>query len=473
MRPQIDFPYHGDSTASTKIADLKRLSDRTLTDTQYIDGASASRLLGVFLSGYRDFMAGIEADDLAEIEGMDGLAKAKSDGRLFGLALAAAFDLICNAEYLHGRVVNSKWIYCHRPSQPPRAYYSFLKQCPSCCLTVGLGPRLNGAQHKPTSHHIGEITTVGMALLLQLIAAANAEPFDVATVTKQSHDVDAIGFREDLLVLFEIKASPMVSFPLVMDLEEELTHEVDGIPTEHDQHALVDVTLPKAELSLDIPHRGWSIPLGSRSTESWPYGPLIDFFTTPSNAAQFLAGWVELFDAYRIPKTTRTGRQKNLAYLVNGFGDEIDSNKTKPGLGRTDDIKKGTYQLLKFGAYYRDDNARTAVRGALVANLDPLFLRANYVDGLVDVRWGHEAEFRLEDGEYRIAEHSLRHLYDGLVTFNDPVLNDPLLKSLFDLPAVEAALTSGHLDELLNLWCELGPDVAVAEIAAEGKPNFD
>lgn len=372
----IPFPAYTDSAAATKIAELRRLMDRTLTNSDYIDGLSASRLLATFLQSYR----ALEADATLSDEPL--LNAARADGRLFGLVLAAVFDSMCNAEYLHGRMANNRWTYCHRKDEPPKAYYSFLKQCPTCCLDVGLAARIERAQHKPTSHHIGEITTVATALLLQLIAAANAEPFEVATITKQSHDVDAIGFREDLLVLFEVKASPMVTYPLVARLTDQLRQEdADGQGArEYEQHSLIDYPYEGRQLALSVPHRGVEIPLGEANNGSWPYDPLIKFFSAPVNLSGYLSAWLELYEAYRVPKKVREGRQERIAYLVNGWGDEIDSNKTKPGLGRTDDVKKGTYQLLKFGAYYRDNSARTRVRGALVANLDPLFLRGDYID---------------------------------------------------------------------------------------------
>jgi hypothetical protein len=448
----LDFPDFEDSAARDKIADLRRLMDRSLTNTTYMDGRRASQLLGVLLSSYRNAVAdGLYNDD-------ETLTAAHAQGELFRLALAAAFDAICNAEYIHGRVVDSRWIYCYRDDSDPKVFYSFLKQCPRCCLDRGLESRLSGAQHKPTSHHIGEITTVTTALLLQFITAALDQPLDIATITKQSHDVDAIGFRKDLLVLFEMKSSPMVTFPLVADIRGPLLTENDEGVLEYAQHSLIDMASADALVSMSIPHRGWEIPLGPRQGGAWPYPQLIDFFSTGGNFTRYLSAWIELYNAYRIPKVRRTGRDIALAYLVNGWGDEIDSNKTKPGLGRTDDIKKGTYQLLKFGAYYRDDASRLKVRSALVANLDPLFLRANYIDGLADVRWAPGSDFIHENGEYRIPEGLLRFLYDGIVTFNQPTLNDPIIASLFDLDAVSTALVAGRLDKFLDAWLNIGPD---------------
>ena len=256
----------------------------------------------------------------------------------------------------------------------------------------------------------------------------------------------------------------MVTYSLVTDLPEPLMSDDNGDPVEYRQHSLVDMVAPSAQLALFIPHRDWLIPLGSKRENGWPYDEAIEFFRQPDNFVKYLSAWVELYDAYRIPKTQRTGRAADLAYLVNGWGDEIDSNKTKPGLGRTDDIKKGTYQLVKFDAYYRDDSARVKVRSALVANLDPLFLRNDYVDKLLDIRWAHEGQFVNIDGEYRISEDLLRYLYDAIVTFNHPDLNDPILRSMFDLQSVATALQDGRLNHLLDLWLGSGPDAVIERV---------
>lgn len=458
----ISFPDYSDSSAKVKIADLERLLDRSLTNTQYVDGRRASQLIGVVFTSFREAILQGFDDDEHPL-----LSAALEANVLFKLTLSAVFDLVTNAEYLHGRMVNSKWIYCHRDGEPARAYFSFLKQCPRCCLDKGLEARLSGAQHKPTSHHIGEITTVVTALILELLAAANDEPLAIATITRQSHDVDAVGFRDDLLVLFEIKASPMVTFPVVAELDDVLLTDESGELKEYRQHSLIDVPYRGLALGLAIPHRDWLIDLGAPDSAGWPYEPLIKAMREPGTFLSYLSAWIELYNAYRVPKTQRTAEQMRLSYLVNGWGDEIDSNKTKPGLGRTDDIKKGTYQLLKFGSYYRDDKASVPVRGALIANMDPLFLRENYIDGLIGVRWGHEEDFALADGIYSIAEGSLKYLYDSIVAFNAPIIQDPILKSVFDFDRAAQALLDGKLDELIRVWMTSGPDKAVELLADE------
>ena len=121
-------------------------------------------------------------------------------------------------------------------------------------------------------------------------------------------------------------------------------------------------------------------------------------------------------------------------------------------MGRTDDIKKGTYQLLKFGAYYADDKADLPVRGALAANLDPLFLRGDYFDQLADIRWGKGPAFEQDGTHWRIADRNLHHLYNAVFAFNEPMVNDKMLVGIFDIALAEQALISGKLNKLLADW---------------------
>ncbi|MGA9998472.1 MAG: hypothetical protein WBP93_23865 [Pyrinomonadaceae bacterium] len=450
MTTLTQLPDFSGSKYKKKIDDLRRLMVLDLTASQYINGRGAARLFATLLKAYR---ASIDDDKWST---KPFLKQSIEEKRRFNLVLAAIFDFVSNIEYCHARLVNSDWIYCNRPDTPlPRVYYAFLKQCPRCCLDIGLGSRISGAQHKPSSHHIGEITTTLSALTLSLLGSSAPKPVKIAVISKQSHDVDAIAFRDDLLVLFEIKASPMVTFPLCFDLSASLKQEKNGEVTDYPQHSLVDVQIEHEKLNLFIPHRNWMIPLAGSGEASWPYEPAIRFFSHSPNFLDYLDAWLEIFYAYAVPKSLRKGREIILGYLANGWGDEIDSNKTKPGLGRTDDIKKGTYQMLKFGAYYNDDDFSIPVKSVLVANLDPLFLRADYLDKLIDVRWAKKERF-IEEGTDQsklwIESRYLHDLYEAIVAFNAPLINDQTLADVFDFAATDKALLDGKLDALLLEW---------------------
>jgi hypothetical protein len=314
---------------------------------------------------------------------------------------------------------------------------------------------LEGAQHKPSSHHIGEITTTATVLFLTLLGRAGPNPLTVGVIGKQSHDVDAIAWRDDLLVLFEIKASPLVTYPIRVELQEPFTQPGDDGPEEIGQHKLIDLEYRAHEVSLYLANTGVDLPLGRPDSSKWPYPQLTEHMRDPERLLDYIEAWSEVFLGYSIPKTQRTGRAEVLGYIANGWGDEIDSNKTKAGLGRTDDIKKGTYQLLKFGAYYRDGSPNLAIRGALTANLDPLFMYQDYMAKLMDARWAPASHFLQSPSRpdwKEIREQDLFHIYDTLIAFNRPVVNDDKLRDCFDFRLAEAGLASGRFDDLLATW---------------------
>ena len=454
---QRQFPEYGDCDAKVKLDNLVRLLQEDIFESQYMDGRAAARLVATALKSY------VAGAGLALWNESEVLSKVTEPGQRLNLVCAAIFDLLCNVEYLHGRVTDRKWIYCNRHRTDghegqPTAFFSFLKQCPICCQDRGLETRIGGAQHKPSSHHIGEITTTALTLFLSLVGRSGPRPVQVGVVSKQSHDVDAVAWRDDLVVLLEMKASPMVTYPLRVVLDQPITEGTQNGPKEIPQHTLVDVLHRSHELELYLANRGWGLPLGRPSGGAWPYPQVTQFLGTPRNLLRFFEAWLDVFLGYRVPKTQRTGREVVLGYLANGWGDEIDSNKTKAGLGRTDDIKKGTYQLLKYGAYYRSGCPNLNIRGALVANLDPIFMYADYMERLIDARWAPAAKFHPIDAtpdKLLVAERDLFYVYDAVLAFNRPVLNDPLVADSFDFNLFEAALQEGRLDDELERWMSL------------------
>lgn len=447
------FPQYGNVPAKPALDELARLLNVGLFDTEYIDARSAAGLLAAGMKAYQQ----VTADPRWITSPV--LSRVVNPVSRINLVCAALFDLICNAEYVHGRVTNRSWIYCNRQrnagAPEPYAYYAFLKQCPKCCQDLGLDTRLSGAQHKPSSHHIGEITTTAIAMLLTLICKSAPKPLEIGIIGKQSHDVDAVGWAADLLVLFEVKASPLVTYPVRTRLAAPYTEDTENGPSEMPQHRLIDVDYQAHELALYLANLDQEIPLGRVSGPTWPYPEIRNFIRDPQNLLTYFEAWAEVFLGYSVPKVARQGRDVALGYLANGWGDEIDSNKTKAGLGRTDDIKKGTYQLLKFGAYYRDGSPLLPIRGTLVANLDPLFMHAAYLEKLLDARWAPGQKFTQvpeRPGYQQVLEKDLFYLYDAVLAFNRPVINDPLLTHCFDFRALDAILGLGELDGLLNEW---------------------
>lgn len=455
MSPAPGFPDYGECPAKAKLDDLTRLVEPDILTSQYMDAAAAAKLLATAIETY-----GGSLEDPVWRESPT-LSQVAAPGQRTLITCAALFDLLCNVEYVHGRVTDSRWIYCHREgegeSAGPHAFFSFLKQCPVCCQDRGLEPRLSGAQHKPSSHHIGEITTTAMSLFLSLMGRVSPTPVQVAAVSKQSHDVDAVAWRNGLIVLLEMKASPMVTYPLRARLAHPITEDGDDGPQEVPQHSLVNVQFRQHELELYLANTGVAVPLGRPTDSAWPYPQITAAMSRQETLLKYFEAWVEVYLGYRVPKTHREGRQVIMGYLANGWGDEIDSNKTKPGLGRTDDIKKGTYQLLKYGAYYRAGCPNVPIRGALVANLDPLFMYADYMARLITARWAPSESFRpvsSPPAHLIVPEEDLYFLYDAVLAFNRPILNDPLVADAFGVEHFEERLLSGAANDLLVEWKE-------------------
>lgn len=209
--PTHHFPTYGGFEAKPYLDELKRLVSPSLFLTEYMDARSGASLLACALRSYRSCLSN------PRWASSPILSKLASHPHAFNLVCSALFDLVCNAEYIRGRVINRNWIYCNRQhgtgASDIHAYYSYLKQCPHCCQDRGLEPRLTGAQHKPSSHHIGEITTTSVAFFLTMLGMSGPKPLRIGVISKQSHDVDALAWRDDLLVLFEIKASPLLLTP--------------------------------------------------------------------------------------------------------------------------------------------------------------------------------------------------------------------------------------------------------------------
>lgn len=441
--------------AYKKNSELLRLSTLNLDFSKFIAAPQAKRLIAAMLSAHRVAETQLSAD-MASLD-----ASSADVGSRLGLGLAFIFDMVTNAAYLHTRVDPDRWIHCthfpERDGPEGAAYFSFLKQCPACSLHHGIEKRIGRAQHKPSSHHIGEITATITGLMLRAFTETLPEETHIGLVTKQSHDADALAFCKSFIVLFEVKSSPLVTYPLLMKRPPiAKQHE----PISGNSHLLVDVEGDE-EISLFIPNGPIEISLG-RFTDTcradFPYRPLVDWFSQPENYILAFRAWLEVYRAYEVPKTARQGRQKHLAFLTNGWGDEIDSNKTKAGLGRTDDLKKGTYQLLKYGAYYRERCQRKAYTSCLAANLDPLFHSALYLDELVDIRWFREGKLKTGDGSSSVSVAETNFLYDAIFTFNNPRVNRPELRQLFSVDRLAAGLLDGQLDMMLSDWLAWQPE---------------
>lgn len=132
------FPRYKPCEAEAKIDDLDRLLNPTIFRTQYMDARSGGSLVATGLRSFASYLSFPRWNPSVT------LATVANPRARMNPVCAALFDLVCNAEYIYGRVTNVRWFYCNRHRQEgsapePYAYFSFLKQCPACCQDRGCG----------------------------------------------------------------------------------------------------------------------------------------------------------------------------------------------------------------------------------------------------------------------------------------------------------------------------------------------
>jgi hypothetical protein len=340
----------------------------------------------------------------------------------------------------------------HSGSFKPQLYFSFLRACPRCSYHWAHIPpvpkqqvdgnwckRISVRDHKPGSGPIGDITSAVMGLLVQMLLKANGSEFTASYVTKQNHPVDLVLSSAAALVVTETKASPLVTYPLAASAPFGLTDHSDRIP------------LPAGSpVSLYVPHRDWYIPLGIPDSSPWPFDTFCDVLvSSPETAVRLVSSWYQLFLAYQVPKPLRRAQVQQLSYLTNGWGDNTDSNKTKAGLGRSDDMKKGTYQMLHFGALFRNPCIKRAVLVALLSNMDPVNMDAEYLQPFQDILWTAAEGIPDGEGHVRFPADRVHRLYDGIITFNRMHPSTGPLAGPLDLAAFwRDVVASGQLDSV-------------------------
>lgn len=335
-----------------------------------------------------------------------------------GLALAALFDLLVNALYAQ-YVTDKGWIYCLGPNGElnPSQYYPFVAACPRCTVH---GRYISATAHKPQSAQIGDSSALALVLILRKVLSIMTDQYNLVATTATQADVDVFLYGPDLIVLGEIKASPLVSYPLEVKLDHPLTQEDldtgEPVPLPNHEKDSPRVVSEAKTIYLYVPHRDLRIDLGPRNDSNWPFRKLVDWVSKPENAEDIVQAWKVLFDLYK-----KRDKQPSF-YLTHGCGTvnriSISDSKNMPGLDRTDDIKKGTYQVLKYGAYYGTASQERVVKTALFGNVHPIVHFSDYLEKLEDVVWTKDQMLNeISETEVKARKLDIFNLFDGIICF--------------------------------------------------------
>jgi hypothetical protein len=374
------------------------------------------------------------------------LAKQSETDR--GVSLAALFDLAVTAVYVQ-KLSSNGWLYCrdaNEASHEPKLFYPFVNACPRCALrnVFYFAP-----SRKPSSAVIGQASSTILTAFLDEHTKQATDGRCSVRVLGGTAVVDAIAIEGNKICLFEIKSAPLITFPV--ETSTEVMSVVNDIG-EEESPAHYNVTLPPdfaSDMSL-IVSENLKIPLGSQSGENWPFTEIINFLSTEDNLKEFVKEWTTTYQRYSgaLPK-------EKTFWLSNGCGqppksdgwparrngsgyESISDGKSSVGLDRTDDIKKGIYQVLKIGTHYKEfaDKNNYEVYTALTSNIHAIKHHEDYLKEFEDMMWTIDSSDRTyivdsNENHTVIETEGLYNLYDGLVTFTKGHFRDEWVKERF------------------------------------------
>ncbi len=342
-----------------------------------------------------------------------------------GIVFAAIYDLLVSVAYYQESIANVGWMYCAKVSPgDPILTFPFVNACPVCTIANGEIVKCTG--NKPESGKIGKITSETLLRFLAEVFQQNGQNLVVKTGQEPIDYVIADTERSAYL-LGEIKAAPLVVLPLAADSEVWRESKPQGIvPVQHKDKAAVN-SLATTPLFMLMPVRDgdtWSyrrVHLGAKSDKNWAFEGLAKALQHDKTIFRdYLLFWNNALKVYETKDRTHP-----LYWLTNGCGSKgsinVSDSKTSVGMDRTDDIKKGIYQLLKIGAESRKNDLPYSLTIALISNIHAIRHYDDYFQPVEDLVWGYDS----------MRDKGLFHLYDGLFSFTRKSLKTHWLSILF------------------------------------------
>lgn len=336
-----------------------------------------------------------------------------SSGNEYKLALASAFDLLVSAEY-YGVVEQNGWLTCTSPYH--FALYPYTNICPQC---INEGRFVYHRANKPKSGVIGAITS---KLLAGFIHAILQYQYPNIQILRGKEPVDVIILDNTSTiptVLFgEIKASPLMTFPLCVSPNIVQSN-----------HTLSSVDVTQTPILIFLPDNQYL--LGHLDDTEWAIRGILRLLDETDFFIQYYYHWQKAFKAYAVKDHTP------IYWLTNGCGqpvprpvdwikrqdgggyESISDSKTSVGMDRTDDIKKGIYQIFNLGISGKS-SFNYAYKVGLISNIHAVRHYDDYLSQFVDVIWGHEQS------------DVLFNLFDGIIALTQIVARDEWVKNVFD-----------------------------------------
>ncbi|MEI1376598.1 hypothetical protein PQG02_18825 [Nostoc sp. UHCC 0926] len=381
------------------------------------------------------------------------LENAKRTATNPGISLAAAFDLIVAAEY-YTKLTNKGWLYCP-VNNIPLLIYPYTNACPRCVLQ---GNFYYHQANKLPSGTIGKTTSRLLCVFLKHLFKINsrnlkiyhgAEPVDVII-----HDE-----KESIVLLAEVKAAPLTTLALAakVEVQTEMGENGEPIPCSHcptDNSFLASsnlyIILPKLEEDY------WNYELvdlgvkASHSSPTWAYEQMGRSFGLDNQLFyRYFQFWNIAYSAYNKAARGRGTIPEAVYWLTNACGqptprpltwpvrksgdgyESVSDGKSSVGMDRTDDIKKGIYQVLKIAAIGKPKHSQMVVKTALLSNIHAVRHYNDYLLELQDVIWTLDETGQAKKVADLPPEKEIYNLFDGIITFTKSHVRDDWISENF------------------------------------------
>lgn len=379
---------------------------------------------------------------------VSSLRDLKRQGQLptagLGYALSALVDLCITGVYTNG-LIDDRGEFVQKALRCGcgKALFPYTWMCP-LCVAAGT-PRtecyLPGSRReskngtvrdypqvewlaKPGGRAIGDQGIQVVKALLRATLKASRTNARLRDGGGARGEFDLTVATDAILAFIEVKAKPLIAYPLVATI---------AIPySGRDQHEWLNIPMTGvSELSLFFAGAEFSLPVSHptpETVETWPLPDLASAVGNPETVATIASNWAKHATAY----TQWTNEPDHLRWHRFGCGNfhivennqnvekRVANTKELPGLDRTDDIKKGAAQVLKYSRLKFECEQR-ALRAVLLGNTHALTHHEDYVSPMLHLKV-------LEDGrELDRAEW----IFDAMIGLTKDHFNAADLSSIF------------------------------------------
>lgn len=336
---------------------------------------------------------------------------------------AFCFDVLMSLAYVDATSgIEDNIELCRSAPSPYNAHLGFINLCAPCYEAQEKWTFQKAV--KPQSGALGKLSC---EVILRFILKLSSSLKQVIAIGG-TETADAILLHKDgTIILAEVKSAPLITYPIILSCREDLIKKHSN----HDKIVITSSQYRECESAIYLHNKGF-IPLGKPKDNLWPFKQAVDFITDNKNHKRlegFISTWIEAKESYK-----SKDKNNKLYYLSNASGsppkiakerdkwptkESISDSKTSAGMDRTDDIKKGIYQVLKIGTKYQNS---ADIKTALISNLPAFRHGEDYVKPFIDMVWGYEQDIETLNSQEVIARSKLKRVFDYIITLEESVL---------------------------------------------------